>query len=198
MLVRSALMLGAMVMSWSGMSLAATWAIDDAHSKAIFTVKHMMISNVSGKISGVKGTVDIDDKDVSKSKVDVTLDVSTVNTDNVKRDDHLKGPDFFDVKKWPTMKFTSTKVEKVGEGLKVTGNLTIRDKTKPVVLDVEGPSASVKDPWGNVKRGATATTKINRKDFDVLWNKSLDGGGVVVGDDVKIALEIELNEQKKK
>lgn len=195
-LVRSVL-LGSVVAGWSVMASATPWVIDDGHSKALFTVKHLMVTNVTGKFTGIKGLVDIDEKDVTKSKIDVTIDAATVNTDNEKRDEHLKSPDFFDVKKYPTMKFVSTKVQKGTDGhLKVTGNLTMRDKTKPVVLDVEGPSASIKDPWGNTKRGASATTKISRKDFDISWNKSLDGGGVVVGDEVKITLEIELNEAK--
>lgn len=175
----------------------AGWEFDDAHSKAIFTVKHLTVTNVTGKILGMKGSIHLDEKDITKSNVDVTLDTATVDTDNDKRDEHLKSPDFFDVKKFPVMKFKSTKVEKAGEGhLKVSGQLTIRDQTKPVVLDVEGPSAAVKDPWGNVKRGLSATTKINRKDFGLTWNKTLDGGGLVVGDEVKIVLEVELNEKK--
>lgn len=175
----------------------AGWVVDDGHSQALFTVKHLMVTNVTGKMTGIKGNILIDDKDVTKSKVDVTLDAATVDTGNAKRDEHLKSPDFFDIKKYPSIKFVSTKVEKAGDGnLKVTGDLTIRDKTKSVVLAVEGPSAAIKDPWGNMKRGLSATTKINRQEFSILWNKSLDGGGVVVGDDVKITLEIELNEKK--
>ncbi len=196
MLLSRKLGLGLVLAAWSSASFAG-WVFDDGHSKALFTVKHMMVTNTTGKLTGITGTIDIDDKDVTKSKVDVAIDVSTINTDNAKRDEHLKSPDFFDVKKFPKMNFVSTKVEKAGAGnLKVTGNLTIKDQTKPVVLDVEGPSASIKDPWGNMKRGVTATAKINRKDFGLTWNKALDGGGVVVGDEVKIALEIELNEKK--
>lgn len=189
--------LGSILIMWSSFASATPWVIDDGHSKALFTVKHLMVTNVTGKITGIKGLVDIDEKDITKSKLDVTLDAATINTDNEKRDEHLKSPDFLDAKKYPTIKFVSTKIQKGKAGhLNVTGDLTIRDKTKSVVLDVEGPSASIKDPWGNVKRGASATTKISRKDFDVSWNKSLDGGGVVVGDEVKITLEIELNEPK--
>lgn len=191
------ILVGSLLVAWSNVSLAKEWAIDEAHSKALFTVKHLTVSNVTGKLSNIKGLIDIDDQDVTKSKVDITIDVNTINTDNQKRDEHLKNPDFFDVKKFPSMKFTSTKVEKAGEGnLKVTGDLTIRDQTKSVVLDVEGPSPTVKDPWGNMKRGASATTKINRKDFGLTWNKALETGGVVVGDEVKVAIELELNEKK--
>lgn len=187
---------GSLMAAWSTVSLAATWTIDESHSQALFTVKHLMVSNVTGKMTGLKGAVDIDDADVTKSKVDVTIDVNTINTDNNKRDDHLKSPDFFDTKKFPSMKFVSTKVEKAGEGLKVTGDLTMHGVTKSVVLDVEGPTAAIKDPWGNEKRGVSATTKLSRKDFGLNWNKALEAGGVMVGDDVKVAIELELNAKK--
>lgn len=186
---------GLLVISTSG-AFAASWVFDDAHSAADFSVRHMMVTNVKGQMRGVKGAVDIDDKDITKSKVDVTLDVATITTMNPKRDDHLKGSDFFDAPKFPTIKFVSKKVEKSADGLTVTGDLTIRGVTKTSVLSVEGPSAPVKDPWGKTKRGFTATTKINRKDFGVSWNKTLDGGGVVVGEDVKITIEGELEEKK--
>jgi len=137
--------------------------------------------------------VTIDDADITKSKVDVTIDAASIDTANAKRDEHLRSPDFFDVAKYPTLKFVSTKVAKAGEGrLKVTGNLTIHGVTKEVVLDVEGPSPAVKDPWGNTKSGASATTKINRKDFGLTWNKALETGGMVVGEEVLITLEVEL------
>ena len=178
-------------------AFAGTWEFDEAHSTGAFTVRHMMISNVSGQIVGLKGKVELDDKDVSKSKVDVTLDPKTINTNHAKRDEHLRSPDFFDVAKFPTIHFVGTKVDKAGEGkLKVSGALTMHGVTKDVVLDVEGPTAPSKDPWGNVKRGVSATAKVNRKDFGLTWNKNLDGGGVVVGDEIKISLEIELNESK--
>ena len=189
-------MLPGLLMILGSTASAANWIFDDAHSAADFSVRHMMITNVKGQMTGIKGVVDINDKDLSKSKVDVTLDVATITTMNTKRDEHLKGPDFFDAQKFPQIKFASKKVEKSGDGLTVTGDLTIRGVTKPSVLKVEGPSAPVKDPWGKTKRGFTATTKINRKDFGVSWNKTLDGGGVVVGDDVKITIEGELEEKK--
>lgn len=195
MMARSVLV-GSLIAAWSTVSAAAAWTIDDSHSQALFTVKHLMVSNVTGKMTGLKGTIDIDDSDVTKSKVDVTIDVNTINTDNAKRDVHLKSPDFFDTKKFPTMKFASTKVEKAGEGLKVTGDLTMHGITKSVVLDVEGPTAAIKDPWGNEKRGVSATTKLSRKDFGLNWNKALEAGGVMVGDDVKVAIELELNAKK--
>ena len=176
--------------------MGAAWVFDESHSTVEFSVRHMMVSNVKGRMGGIKGTVEIDDKDLTKSKVEVTLDAATVNTENKKRDDHLKGPDFFDVQKYPQIKFSSKKVTKTKDGLNVSGDLSIHGVTKTVDLAMEGPSAAVKDPWGNNKRGFSATTKINRKDFGVLWNKSLDGGGVVVSDDVKITIEAELQEQK--
>ena len=194
MLLRAALV--SLVIGWSGVSTASAWVFDDAHSSAGFSVRHMMVANVKGQMGGVKGLVDIDDKDVTKSKVDVTLEVATITTHNEKRDNHLKSPDFFDAAKFPQIKFVSTKVAKSADGLAVTGDLTIRGVTKSVLLNVEGPTAAVKDPYGKLKRGFSAVTKINRKDFGVSWNKALDGGGVVVSDEVKIAIEGELEEKK--
>lgn len=172
---------------------AATWTIDPEHSTVGFKVRHLMVSNVSGSFENHSGTVDINDKDITKSRVEVSIDTSSINTHVQKRDQHLRSADFFDVAKYPTMTFLSKKVAKVGnDRLKVTGNLTLHGVTKEVVLDVEGPSKESKDPWGVIRRGATASTKINRKDFGLLWNKSLETGGVVVGDEVNITLEIEM------
>ncbi len=186
--------LGAMTASFAS---AATWTIDPAHSTARFRVRHLMISNVEGRFGKVTGTIHYDESDVSKSSVEATIDTSTVNTEVADRDKHLKSADFFDVEKYPTMTFRSTKVEKAGEGkLKVTGDLTIRGVTKPVVLSVDGPSAPILNPWGNVKAGASATTSIDRQDFGVSWNKTLDAGGVVVGDEVNITIEIEMAKEK--
>lgn len=173
-------------------ALASTWILDPDHSAAQFKVRHLMISNVKGGFEKITGQLILDDKDITKSKVDVTIDVASVNTNIKKRDDHLRGPDFFDTAKFPSMTFVSTKVEKDGpDKLKVTGNLTIKGITKPVVLHVEGLTPEIKDPWGNVRRGASATTAINRKDFGVNWHKKLDTGVVVVGDEVAIQLEVE-------
>jgi len=175
---------------------AATYNIDPAHSTIGFKVKHLMITNVKGVFEKFKGTVTIDEKDITKSKVDVTIEMASIDTNIVKRDDHLRSPDFFDVAKFPTMTFVSTKVDKVGaDGLKVTGNLTIKGVTRQVVLNVEGPTGEVKSPQGDVKRGASATTTINRQDFGVSWSKKLDGGGVVVADDVYISIDTELTRQ---
>lgn len=172
---------------------AATWQIDSRHSYAHFSVRHLMVSNVRGSFSKVSGTLLIDEKDITKSTVEATIDASTINTQEPDRDKHLRSADFFDVEKHPTITFKSKKVEKAGkERLRVIGDLTIRGVTKQVVLDVEGPTAAIKDPRGNLKRGATATTKVNRQDFGVAWNRKLEAGGVVVGDQISITIELEL------
>ena len=182
----------------AGAAQASSWEIDGSHSSAQFAVRHLMVSNVRGEFGKVTGTVNFDEKDPSKSTVQATIDATTINTRDEKRDGHLKSPDFFDVAKFPTLSFKSKKVAAAGAGkFKVTGDLTIHGVTKEVVLDVEGPAPEKKDPWGNVKSGATATTKINRKDFGLTWNKSLDGGGVVVGDEVSITLDVELLKKDK-
>ena len=171
--------------------------IDTAHSSATFKVKHLSISTVSGGFGKVSGKMTWDQADPTKSSVEATIDAASIDTQNGGRDEHLKSPDFFDVATHPTITFKSTKVEAAGEGrLKVTGDLTLRGVTKPVVLDVEGPVAPIKDPRGNMKTGATATTKINRQDFGVSWSKTLDGGGLVVSDDVWITIELELAQAK--
>ena len=173
---------------------AETWNIDDTHSAGKFKVKHLMITNVNGEIGGMKGTCTTEGEDLAKFKCDATLDMKTVNTNNAKRDDHLRNSDFFDVKKFPKMTFKTKKVTDVsGTKFKLVGDLTIKDKTKEVVLDSELTPA-IKDPWGNTKRGYTGTTKINRKDFGVTWNKTLDGGGVAVGDEVDVTIDMELQQ----
>ncbi len=172
---------------------AATYQIDSDHTSAQFKVRHLMVSNVKGEFSRISGTIVIDDQDISRSKVDVKIDVAAINTGISKRDEHLRSADFFDLAKYPVMTFVGKKVKRSGDGqLKVTGDLTIRGITREVVLDVEGPTAEVKDPWGLVRRGASATTKINRKDFGLTWNKALEAGGVAVGDEVAITIEVEM------
>jgi polyisoprenoid-binding protein YceI len=174
-------------------AFASTWTIDPDHSNVGFKVRHLMVSNVKGSFEKQTGTVEIDDKDITKSKVEVTIDTNSINTNVKKRDDHLRSADFFDVAKFPTMTFVSRKVEKAGkDNLKVTGDLTLHGVTKQVVLAVEGPSKESKDPYGNIRRGATATTKINRKDYGLVWNAALETGGVAVGEEVTITLEIEM------
>jgi polyisoprenoid-binding protein YceI len=174
-------------------SHAATWQIDPDHSSFQFKVRHLMVSNVKGDFTKSKGVVTIDDKDITNLKVEVTIDAASVNTDNAKREEHLRSGDFFDVAKYPTITFVSRKVIKDGpDRLKVIGDLTIHGITKEITVDVEGPTPEVKDPWGGFRRGATATTRINRKDFGLTWNRALETGGVVVGDEVNIYVEVEL------
>lgn len=174
-------------------AFGATYQIDPDHSNFQFKVRHMTVSNVKGEFKKVKGTVTIDENDMTRLRVEVTLDAASVNTENAKRDDHLRGEDFFDVAKYPTITFVSKKATKVDENrLKVVGDLTIRGVTREVTVDVEGPTPEVKDPGGNFRRGATGTLKINRKDFGMAWHKTLDNGGLVVGDDVNISIEVEL------
>ncbi len=171
----------------------STWQIDPNHSAAQFAVRHLAISTVRGAFTKVSGTVQLDDKDISKSTVDVTIYAASVDTRVPDRDKDLRSDHFFDVEKYPTLSFKSTKVEQVEAGkLKVTGDLTIHGVTKQVVLEVEGPTTPVKDPWGNQRAAANATTKINRQDFGVKWNAKMDNGGWVVGDDVAITIDVEL------
>jgi polyisoprenoid-binding protein YceI len=184
-------------LSLPALAAATTWNIDPDHTNIGFKVRHLMVSNVRGSFAKHSGVVDIDDKDITKSKVEVTIDTASINTNVQKRDEHLRSADFFDVAKYPTMTFVSRKVVKAGkDNLKVTGDLTLHGITREVVLDVEGPTMESKDPWGNIRRGAVASTKINRKDFGLTWNKTLETGGVVVGDEVTINLEIEMIKAK--
>jgi polyisoprenoid-binding protein YceI len=188
----------AAVLSLPAAAATSIWQIDPQHSSAQFSVRHMAISTVRGAFSKVTGTIALDDTDITKSTVDVTIDVNTVDTRESDRDKDLRSDRFFDVAHFPTMTFKSKKVEQVSPGkLKVTGDLTIRGTTKEVVLDVDGPTAPIKDPWGNLRSAATATTKINRQDFGVKWNATLDNGGVVVGDDVSITIDLEMIKKDK-
>lgn len=171
---------------------ASSWNIDPDHSTVGFQVKHMMVSNVKGSFDKHAGVLDINDNDVTKSNVQVTIQTASVNTNSSKRDEHLRSADFFDANRYPTMTFVSKKVVKAGKDkLKVTGLLTLHGVTKEVVLLVEGPTKESKDPWGNIRRGITATTKINRKDFGLVWNAALETGGVAVGEEVTITLDVE-------
>jgi polyisoprenoid-binding protein YceI len=174
---------------------AASWDIDGGHSNVGFSVRHLMVSNVRGTFKTVSGTVELDETDPSKAKVVATIDTKSVDTGDVKRDEHLRSPDFFDSAKNPQMTFTSKSVKRAGKGWKVTGDLTIRGVTKEVVLDVSALAPSVKDPWGGVRTGFTATTTIDRKDYGMEWNKALDNGGIALGNEVKITLEIELSKK---
>src|SRR6266403_212159 len=164
-----------------------TWQIDPAHTAAGFSVKHMMIATVRGQFKGVTGTVLWDDQDINKSTVDVTIDANTIDTGEPKRDADLKSANFFDVAHYPTITFKSKKIEQVSAGkIKITGDLTIHGVTKEVALNVEGPTGPVKDPWGNTRVAASATTRINRQDFGIKWDNKMDNGGLVVSNDVDI------------
>ena len=169
-----------------------TWNIDPVHSHAEFKVRHMMISNVKGQFKGITGTLKRDSSDLTKSLAEISIEAATLNTGDAQRDGHLKSADFFDVEKFPTLTFKSNRVSKNKDGvLTVAGELTIHGVTRNVVLEVEGPSLEMKDPWGNTRIGVSATTRINRKDFGLTWNTGLETGGVLVGDDVNISLDIQ-------
>jgi polyisoprenoid-binding protein YceI len=183
----------AAALSLPAAAATSTWQIDPAHSAAQFAVKHLAISTVRGAFTSVKGTVQFDDKDITKSSVEVTIDVNSVDTRQPDRDKDLRSDHFFDAEHFPTITFKSKRVEQLSPGrLKITGDLTIHGITKEVVLDVDGPTAPVKDPWGNQRMAINATTKINRQDFGVKWNATMDNGGVVVGDEVTITIDAEM------
>jgi polyisoprenoid-binding protein YceI len=195
--MRKALMGGlvAAVMAFSaGAAQAATWDIDNSHASVGFSVRHLTVSDAKGSFTKFKGQVMVDEKDITKSTVNVEIDATSVNTANEKRDEHLRSPDFFDTAKFPALVFKSTKVEKQGTGLLVTGDLTMHGVTKPVVLTVEGPAAAVKNPWGQTVSAVKATGKLNRKDFGLEWNKTLESGGLLVGEDVTLTIEAELTQ----
>jgi polyisoprenoid-binding protein YceI len=173
-------------------STVSTWKLDPVHSVVEFKVKHMMISNVKGQFTGVNGVLSLDESDPAKSHVQATIDAATINTRDAQRDTHLKSADFLDVEKYPTLTFTSKSVKRTGadEGT-VTGDLTIHGLTRGVTLQVEGPTPPNKDPWGNTRVGLSATTKISRKEFGLTWNAALETGGLLVGDEVTITLDVQ-------
>ncbi|HEV2136482.1 MAG TPA: YceI family protein [Terracidiphilus sp.] len=176
----------------AGTSTVTTWKIDPAHSVAEFKVKHMMIANVKGKFSGITGTMTLDEADPTRSTIEASIPMETVFTGDAQRDAHLKSPDFFHAEKHPLMTFKSTRIQAKEPGeMTVTGDLTIHGVTKAVTFDVEGPTPPGKDPWGNTRVGVEATTRINRKDFGLGWNAALETGGVLVGEDVAITLDVE-------
>ena len=181
-----------LVLAFGAVARGETWNIDDSHSQANLKIKHLMISTVHGKITGIKGTVDYDGKDVTKASVMATLDPATIDTGNAKRDEHLRSADFLDVAKFKTMTFKSTGIEKAGDGFKLKGAFTMHGVTKSVTLNADAISPEIKDPWGNFRHGISASTKISRKDFGLAWNKALESGGVVVGDELDITIEMEI------
>ncbi len=172
---------------------AQEWEIDSAHSSVQFAVRHMMVATVRGQFGKLTGKVRWDPNKPSEAGVVAQVEVASIDTREPKRDAHLRSADFFDAEKFPTMSFRSTSLTPAGPGRhKLTGELTIRGVTRPVVFDVEGPGQPVKGMRGELRTGATATAKINRKDFGITWNRVLDGGGVVVGDEVLVTVEVAL------
>jgi len=172
------------------------WDIDASHTGAHFSVRHLMVSNVRGEIHVSSGSLTYDPAKPEAAKLDVTLDVKSIDTREAKRDEHLRSADFFDVEKFPTITFKSKSVKKNGSALSVTGDLTIHGVSKEVVLAVDEIHGPSKDPWGGTRIGASAATKINRKDFGLGWNVALEAGGVVVGEEIKITLEAEFVQKK--
>jgi len=172
---------------------AQTWTIDQAHSAAHFAVRHMMVSTVRGDLGKITGTVSFDAKQPSAGSVEATIDVSGIDTREPGRDKHLKSADFFDAEKFPTITFKSKRIEPAaGGGYKVTGDLTMKGVTKEVVLDVEPLRPAIKDQRGATRTGTAATTTLNRQDFGISWSRSLDGGGLVVSDEVAVTIDVEL------
>jgi len=187
---------GGLIMSTGAATLVTagttTWNIDPVHSHAQFKVKHMMISNVKGEFTAVTGTLELDGTAITNSRIEASINAATINTRDAQRDGHLKSADFLDVEKFPTLTFKSTRISKEGVAeLEVEGDLAIHGVTRNVVFEVQGPSAPMKDPWGNTRIGIEATTRINRKDFGLTWNAALETGGIMVGEDVSITLDVE-------
>lgn len=180
----------------AGTARASDWELDPAHTTATFAVRHLMVSTVKGSFENVSGTVNLDEANPARSKVEITIDAASVNTRNGARDGHLKSPDFFDVAQHPKLVFKATRIDKAGKDrFKVVGDLTMRGVTHPVTLDVEGPTPAVKDMTGRLVRGVVARGKLNRKDWGLVWNKALEGGGVLVSDEVQLEVNAEMFEK---
>lgn len=171
------------------------YQIDPSHSTASFSIKHMMIAKVHGAFNKISGQLEYDAANPTKSSIEVLIEAASINTREEARDTHLRSADFFDVEKYPTLLFKSISLERVDDQLKLVGALSIHGVTQQVTLQVEGPSEEMKDPWGNIKLGASATTKIKRKDFGLTWNAALEAGGFLVGDDVSITLDVQFVKQ---
>ena len=181
----------------SPLAHGSDWTIDSSHSNAQFAVRHFMVSTVRGTFGTMRGSVTLNEEDVTKSSVTAEIDVASVDTREAKRDEHLKGADFFDVEQHPKMSFVSKMVEKVEDThYKMTGDMTLKGTTKEVIFDVEGSTTPIKDPWGNNRLGGVATTKINRTDFGLTYNSVLDTGGVTIGEEVTITIDFELIPKK--
>lgn len=175
----------------AGVTMAAdTFAIDKTHSSILFAVKHMVISKVKGEFVDYAGTIQYDAADVTKSSVEVTIKTASIDTKDEKRDEHLRNPDFFDAEKFPEITFESKRVEKSKDGFVAIGDLTMHGVTKEITIPFE-ITGVIKDPWGNTRMGVSAELELNRQDYGVSWSQKMDAGGLIVGDDVEIEIEIE-------
>lgn len=176
--------------------VTSKWNIDGAHTGVHFSVRHMMITNVRGEFQKIKGTVEWNPDNLDETRIVADIDANSINTREAQRDGHLRSADFLDVEKYPSLEFRSTSIKRAGsDRLTVTGDLTIHGTTRSVTLDVEGPSPPSKDPFGNLRVGATATTKIKRSDYGMTWNSVIEAGGVLVGDDISITIDVSLIQQ---
>jgi len=185
-----------LVASLSALAQTSTWNIDPAHSTAQFTVRHLAISNVTGSFTKVTGSVVLNERDIAQSQVSASIDVNSVDTRVEARDKDLKSPNFFDVEKYPTIEFKSKRIVSSGGKLQLIGDLTIHGTTHEVTLDVDGPTPEMTDPWGNSRRGISATTAVNRRDFNLVYNNLLKTGEAVVGDNIKIQIDAEIVKKK--
>ena len=190
------LLLATSLLAFAAQAQTSKWTIDPDHSTAQFTVRHLMISNVTGSFTKVSGSVELNESDITKSQVDAIIDVASVDTRVPDRDNDLRSPNFFDVAKYPTMEFKSKRITKNGDKVQMVGDLTLHGTTREVTLDVDGPTPPIDDPWGNVRHGFSATTTINRKDFGVVYNHLMKSGEAVVGDTVKIQIDVEIKRPK--
>jgi polyisoprenoid-binding protein YceI len=179
----------------TAISVTRTWTIDPAHSGVHFSIKHLVVATVRGQFNKVSGTISFDPQNPTRSTVHAIIDAASIDTREPQRDAHLRSPDFLDTERFPTIEFRSTKVVQTSDGFTVSGDLTIRGVTRPVVLAVEASDLELKDPYGNLKRAASMTTKIDRKDIGLAWNVALEAGGFMVGDEVKIEIDVELLRQ---
>jgi polyisoprenoid-binding protein YceI len=195
--LRALIALLAILLALPGAAVAETWTIDPAHTLSGFTVRHLMVTNVRGSFDVTRGIIEYTPGDAASVKADIVIETKTVNTRNQRRDDDLRSDNFLNAEKFPSMTFKSKRVDNVrADGFVLVGDLTIRDVTREVLLKVDGPTAPVKDPQGNRRVGASATTSINRKDFGVNWHRVMEAGGVVVGDEVKIQIDVQAIEKK--
>jgi len=193
--MRFSMLVSCLMAALPALAVAAPWQIDTAHSSVVFQVRHLGISKVSGSFANFQGTIDADPANLSTLQANVTIDAASISTNNEKRDAHLKSPDFFDVEKFPSLTFVGKKVSAVeGSSFKLEGDLTIHGVTKPVVLDATF-NGDVKDAQGNQRVAFSANTRINRKEFGLMWNKTMEGGGLLVSDEVDIAIELEATNQ---